>query len=287
MGKKKHAERADVIQVLSLGMGDSPINPDDPSYTWRILAEGDSWFTIGAIPSSNLLYELRFSAPTVILNLGYPGDTISHVSELSVNRDLVQRLTSPQWASDWDAILLSGGGNDLIDRAAEILLETPKGAGKRATQYIDEEALQSLTADVQESYRRIVQLRDSDGTANNGKPIVVHTYDYPTPRNAPATFLVVPMTRPWLHPLFEKRGISPALRVKITDTLVDALARSIIELQHELAAFYVVDTRDTLKRAEYGALGNSGDWLNEIHPNTDGYRKIARKIERKLSSVLK
>ena len=120
-----------------------------------------------------------------------------------------------------------------------------------------------------------------------GKPIVVHTYDYPTPRNAPATFLVVPMTRPWLHPLFEKRGISPALRVKITDTLVDALARSIIELQHELAAFYVVDTRDTLKRAEYGALGNSGDWLNEIHPNTDGYRKIARKIERKLSSVLK
>jgi hypothetical protein len=34
---------------MSLGMGESPLDPDDPAYAWRFLAEGDSWFTIGAM----------------------------------------------------------------------------------------------------------------------------------------------------------------------------------------------------------------------------------------------
>lgn len=54
--KKAVLYSVDVIQAMSLRI---PLDPDDPAYAWRFLAEGDSWFTIGAIPSSNLLYELR------------------------------------------------------------------------------------------------------------------------------------------------------------------------------------------------------------------------------------
>lgn len=46
--------RVDVILAMSL-RSDGGLNPDDPTYDWRFLADGDSWFTIGAIPSSNLL----------------------------------------------------------------------------------------------------------------------------------------------------------------------------------------------------------------------------------------
>lgn len=53
--------RADLIHVRDLSRPDNASNPIDPEYQWHFLAEGDSWFTIGAIPSSNLLFELRLA----------------------------------------------------------------------------------------------------------------------------------------------------------------------------------------------------------------------------------
>ena len=100
MPKKTVRYQAEVIQAMSLGVGDTALDPDDPDYDWRILSEGDSWFTIGAIPSSNLLYELRLNKRTVILNLGYPGDTIANISQLSANTEFTRRLVHPNWASD-------------------------------------------------------------------------------------------------------------------------------------------------------------------------------------------
>lgn len=286
MAKKTVRYRAEIIQAMSLGMGDTALNPDDPDYAWRILSEGDSWFTIGAIPSSSLLYELRLKKRTVILNLGYPGDTIANISQLSANTEFTRRLVHPNWASDWNALLLSGGGNDLIDQAADIILSTPTGTGKKAADYINADRLAAFKQGVQAGYRAIVALRDSNASPNKGKPIIVHTYDYPTPRPSPATFIIVPITKPWMHPVFEKYQVPKPLRIKVAEHLVDTLAESLLELGNELPAFHVVDTRNTLERAALDAKGNSGDWLNEIHPNGDGYRKIANKLADKLHKVL-
>ena len=44
----------------------------------------------------------------------------------------------------------------------------------------------------------------------------------------------------------------------------------------------LVDTRGTLARAQPSATGNDNDWLNEIHPNTGGYGKIAARLVRDL-----
>jgi lysophospholipase L1-like esterase len=286
MPKKAVRYHAEVIQALSLGMGDTSLNPDDPDFDWRILAEGDSWFTIGAIPSSNLLYELRLKKRTVVLNLGYPGDTIANVARLSGNVEFSRRLVHPNWASNWDALLMSGGGNDLIDQAADIIRATPTGTGKKPAHYVNAERLLQFQQGVQAGYRAIVALRDSDGSPNQGKPIVVHTYDYPTPRPAPATFLIVPITKPWMHPVFERYQVPKGLRNGVADILLDALADALLQLGKELPAFHVVDTRNVLERADINAKGNSGDWLNEIHPNGGGYRKIANKLAAKLHKLL-
>ncbi len=48
----------------------------------------------------------------------------------------------------------------------------------------------------------------------------------------------------------------------------------------------MVDTRRCLVPAKVNAKGNSGDWLNEIHPNGDGYRKIAAKLAEALHALL-
>jgi len=224
MPKKPVTYHADIIQAMMLGTGDTEMKIDDPAYAWRFPAEGDSWFTIGAIPSSNLLYEIRLKKRAVILNLGYPGDTISNIAQLSANTEFSRRLAHPNWASNWDAILMSGGGNDLIDRAADIIRELPSGSsGTKATDYIDAGNLKAFQDAVQAGFRKIVELRDSAASPSKGKPIIVHTYDYPTPRPSPANLLIVPITKPWMHPVFEKRNVPKNLRIKVAARLLDSL----------------------------------------------------------------
>jgi lysophospholipase L1-like esterase len=278
--------RPDVLHVVDLNRGRWPLSPNDPSYKWRILAEGDSWFSLGAIPSSNLLYELRFKKRTVILNLGRPGDTITNISALSDNAEFSRRLAHPRYSSDWDAILLSGGGNDLIDWADEIIKKKPRSGGRKVADYVNEKALKALGDKVVRGYADIVAHRDSR-KKNRNKPIIVHTYDYPTPRPSPATFLIMPITDPWLHPIFESKKTPMTMRIKITDHLMDSLATTLHDLESRLTAFHVVETRGVLHRAALGDKGNSGDWLNEIHPNDRGYRKIANRIGRRLHRLLR
>lgn len=282
---KKNLHRPDVIQQMSLGT-EGAINPDDPTYAWRFLAEGDSWFTIGAIPSSNLLFELKLAKPTVILNLGYPGDTVQNIARLTKgNAEFERRLADPRFASDWDAILMSGGGNDLIDAAHDVLVQKPK-AGDTPAQCIDDAALAALFKRIVDGYEHIVAVRDGAGSPSKGTPIVVHTYDYPTPRPAPAQFLFVPFTRPWLYPAFRKREIPEALYIPLATYLLDQLAATLKGLEDHLPNFHVVKTLGKLEPAALGSKGNSGDWQNEIHPNTDGYRKIAARIAAKLHKIL-
>jgi hypothetical protein len=40
MPRKTVRYRADIIQAMSLGASDYPLQPDDPGYDWRLLAEG-------------------------------------------------------------------------------------------------------------------------------------------------------------------------------------------------------------------------------------------------------
>jgi lysophospholipase L1-like esterase len=56
-------------------------------------------------------------------------------------------------------------------------------------------------------------------------------------------------------------------------------------LPNQISNFHVINTRNTLNRAKLNSKGNSGDWLNEIHPNKNGYKKIARLIEQKLKML--
>ncbi len=275
--------RVDVIESMFLGM-EGTLDPDDETYTWRFLAEGDSWFTIGAVPSSNLLYELSLEAPALVLNLGYPGDTLAHISNLSSNLELSRRLADPRWESDWTGILLSAGGNDLIGRVDKLLRAKPLNQGADPTDYLDMDVMAVLEKDIGDGLSRIVALRDSS-TLNAGKPIIVHTYDFPMPRPAPARFLLIPAVGPSLYPDFKDKKIPEALWMPVIEAMFKAYAGILARLADQLPALYVVNTQGTLTPAEPGSQGNSGDWLNEIHPNSDGYRKLARKLARKIHDL--
>jgi len=75
------------------------------------------------------------------------------------------------------------------------------------------------------------------------------------------------------------------LMVLFADTLADGLL-ALSKGPNAIKNFHVVDTRGLLKRAQLGHPGDSNDWQNEIHPNDDGYKKIAKKIEPVLEPLI-
>ncbi len=263
-----------------------PNDPEDSMYMKRILCEGDSWFSLGAIPSSNMLFPLKFAESTALYDIAKPGDTIINMSSLATNPELTKWLCQERFAIRWDMLFLSGGGNDLIDRTSQLLCPPALGAGSHMLDYVNLSELGQLKVDVQRAYMAIATLRDSEHSLSQGVPIVTHIYDYPTPRNASAKFMGAGFVGPWLISAFKTHDIPEPYWVSLTDYLFDWLGQTIIELQLKINNFHVIRTRDTLVRATLGANGNSNDWLNEIHPNAGGYEKLGQVISPELYRLL-
>lgn len=285
----------DVLHPSDLRQGEQSIQPDDPAYAWHLLADGDSWFSLGAIPSSNLLFELRTDKWAQVLNLAYPGDTVRNISDWGKNPDFNKFVKKRNFSYRWDALLLSAGGNDVIDAATSIIRKKaqPKSSPNDVEAFIEKDALDKVLVSIQSGVARLHRVWNSAESQSAGNPIFLHTYDYSTPRNAPARFLGGPgLAGPWLFPAFAGSGIDIATQQRIANRLIDRLAEALLELDAKsqtsqaLANVVVVDTRNTLVMANPAEVGRSNDWLNEIHPTLDGYRKIAARLSARINAVL-
>ena len=277
----------EVVWWAYLGLGNEDQSPDNPLFDYRLLAEGDSWFSLGGIPTSNLLFSMKFHHNVIIVSCSSPGDTITHMGEIAKNNYL-KKAMSRKYGYEWDAILLSGGGNDLIDNTGEIIFKPRKASQDPAAYCHEDQILQTLDY-IEDGYRRIAELRDSPGSSCMRKPIITHTYDWVTPRNSPARFLSLPLAGPWLYRAMVTAKIPESLWIPISDYLVSRLRdriKSLASGSNAIPDFYVVITENVLQRASTVSTGNDGDWLNEIHPNHKGYEKIASKISRKVRKLI-
>lgn len=263
-----------VISIGNMSIEKYPGLTDDTSFVKRILCEGDSWFSIGAIPSSNLLFGLKFAQSTLVYNLAVPGDTIRNMGSITSNKELAKEIT-PHDATPWDAIFLSGGGNDMIDALPQIICKPSPGAGDNFLDYIDRIEIARLKNTIEKGYLAIAAMRDSS-EKNKNTPIITHIYDYPTPRDAKANLLFIGFKGPWLYPALKAKDVDEKFWASISDYLFESLGQILIGLESKISNFHVVhNTRGVLVRAEPGTDGNSGDWLNEIHPNGHGYQKLS------------
>ena len=285
------------VQVFRPADFDKPDAPDLNQFNPVLLAEGDSWFTLGAIPSYNMLESLDFPTWGAVINLAYPGDTVSSM-EKALKAGTAQRRVDV-WASElgrWiadsaayplSAIVLSGGGNDLIE-AFPHLLKSPCDYttinGASIADALDPDALEKFDQFIAASFTGIVNFVRMHGGPNAHVPIFCHTYDYPTPNDAPATILGARIGHSWMYPHLMERAVPQALWTALSDVLLRRLAATLKSL--ELADFHVVNTLDTLTRAQLGARGESGDWDNEIHPSRTGYKKLARRLAKAVSDEL-
>src|SRR5690242_17964014 len=73
-------------------------DPDNKMYAYRIIAEGDSWFTLGAMPSSNILYNIETSRRAALVTIAFPGDTIVRMGDPGHMRQFSLYLADPRRA---------------------------------------------------------------------------------------------------------------------------------------------------------------------------------------------
>jgi lysophospholipase L1-like esterase len=285
------------VQVFKPADLDRPDAPDLNQFSPVLLAEGDSWFTLGAIPAHNMLESLDFPTWGAVINLAHPGDTVSAM-ERALKTGTAQRRIDV-WASEFgnwiadlaayplSAILLSGGGDDLIE-AFPHLLKAPCNYAAidphNCIEALDLDALARFDRFVAANFTGIVDFVRTHGGPNAHVPIFCHTYDFPTPNDAPATILGARVGSAWMYPRLVERNVPPALWGPLAEVLLRRLAAQLKSL--DLEDFHVVNTLDTIVRAHPGAHGESGDWDNEIHPNRAGYKKLARKIAKAIADEL-
>ncbi len=274
-------------RVVNVQFNDEPV--DFSPYAYRLLADGDSWFAwahFNLAPSSNILDEIEFARPAVIVSLAYSGDVIQNISDPRRNMALYFELQAVRY----HALLLSGGGNDLIDAlrpgngAAAILVPRSGSAPDKAAAYVDKAALKALTGAVLASYRRIIAQRNASDS-NADTPIVLHTYDFPTPRNAKATFLGRPAIGPWLLPALQGASVPVVFYEDVTKIVFNGLAEALLTLHDPAKGVHVVDTRGCIQCADQGTTALSGDWINEIHPDAHGYALLAQRMGATLAGL--
>jgi hypothetical protein len=269
------------------GAGESGLF-DVSRFTRKFLAQGDSWFSIGHFPpwsTTNLLQQMVLTDSAVAVDCAHPGRELAHMTDTSTEQVFVNLLCG-NIAWKWDAILLSGGGNDLIDAAKSapsadaghrLLFRSDEWANDAPSpeRYLSVDGWKTFCDHMEGVLQLLLQRRDS-APINRGVPILLHTYDYCTPRNAPAG----PGLGPWLYKAFHDlyalpEGDWPA----VSDALIDRHAELWVGLAEKYSAqgVHVVDTRGSLTRATEGTSGVSGDWENEIHPTPHGYSLLAEK----------
>jgi len=190
------------INVISIspsqlsGTGEEGLYDTTP-FARKYLAQGDSWFSIGTFPpwsTTNLLQQMVLTRSTLAVNCAKPGAALAHMTDTSTARVFLNLLNG-NTAWKWDALVISGGGNDLIDAAntspsapidRRLMLKPGEwGGGTSPSRYLSDAGWTTFADHMSEVLDLLLTQRDKN-PLNRGIPVFFHTYDYVTPRNSPA-----------------------------------------------------------------------------------------------------
>jgi hypothetical protein len=218
----------------------------------------------------------------LFINLSRFGHRIRQI-ESALNDDFLMWL-NVDLGFRFDALLFSAGGNDFIDAALDPaagqgILRDMHGAGPglTAADCLDAVRVSNLvTNEIDPAFAALYRLvRRSALYAD--LPIFLNGYNVPVARNAPV------LKKAWLFEAYRKNGI-PADSGGAPFSLWRELTESIFHTLEaviggwpigRLGVVPVATGAVPLVAADPQSRGESGDWINEIHPNVAGWRKLA------------
>ncbi len=249
-----------------------------PNAPLNLLADGDSWFDYplgGLIPlvsRTDIIEQLPSlcNPQPYILKLAHYGDATT--TELGLTR--VQKIThAVKDAANgrFDAILFSGGGNDVVGDPFCIWLDDASSVGNDPAKALDPTRFAAILEVVRASYLDLIGLRND--LLGPSVPIFVHAYDFAIPFGKGALCV-----GPWLKPSLDYCGWTDFTQA--TQVVHDALAQF-----GNLMASLEADTKNNVVYVKtQGTLtGGIPDWDNELHPKPPGFKLMAGKFQAALA----
>lgn len=274
-----------------LSAGDHGL-PDLNRFAAKFLAQGDSWFSLGseiAGQTTNLLMSMRLRQDAVAVNCARPGKTLAHMTDTASDAKFLRLLRGRQ-AWKWTALLISGGGNDLIDacqvgpqfKPEQRIFATRREWGDQPgpERYLSAAGWSTFADHLQLVMAQLVAQRDRDDI-NRGIPIVMHDYEVPTPRPAKAGLF----SGPWLHPAVKAFEIPEEDWFAVAERLLTKLDELLRSIAASHPSVLVVKTQGLLQPAGTRDVGPTLHWQNEIHPTAAGYRLLGRVWEAALNAL--
>ena len=241
-----------------------------------LLAVGDSWYDYPlsdfGVPWTNqdIVAQLQTigNPSPIILPRALHGNAMTTTMGLNNQKQYVTDLQDQtQWLSGKpDAILVSGGGDDVVGDPFVIYLDYFDGGLSTR--------LQGAIASIEASYQALFDFRNLYAP---NTPIFGHCYDYAIPNGVGVFF-----QGPWLQPSLNFTNYNYTDGLTIVKNTIDKLYSMLSgPASVKKNNFYLVDTRGTLTRDTLQPLG----WANEIHPYSAGFLALANKFLPVLRSV--
>ena len=238
----------------------------------QVFAEGDSWFDY-PIPffGGGIIPRLEKQLGVPVLNLAKAGDEARNMMGVEQRKKLANWLRRGCPAGgDWDALLFSGGGNDIVGEPM-VLWITDFRPGVSPARLIDQPRFDAALALVRSSYEDLIQLRD---TLSPNTLLVFQAYDFAIPDGRGICHM-----GPWLKPSLDLRrfptrtagfGVVKAMLTQFAVMLKD------LETSHRGVKF--INGQGTL-------AVTPRSWHNELHPSKAGYNKFATLFRQELKRL--
>lgn len=247
-----------------------------------LVAEGDSWFDY---PFHDVLKELDDEFRWDVEQVAHRGDTVESMAYDGGQLDdfvraierVVRNGRSPH------AILLSGGGNDVVGDWFGMLLDHRSSPTRGLNPGVVDAVVETR---IGVAYTTILTAVTAacQGMLGAAVPILLHGYDYPVPDGRGFLGGWGPLPGPWMEPGFREKGYDDlGERVAIARNLIDRLYRMLdkVAAAPGFSHVRVVDLRGTLS-TELAGNKYKAWWDNELHPSGDGFTEVARLFDNKL-----
>lgn len=239
----------------------------------QVFAEGDSWFHYpvplfggGVIPR----LQKRLGVP--ILNLANAGDEVRMMLGVKQRELIAKQLRNGCPAGGaWDALLFSGGGNDIVGDPMSLWIQDYR-PGVSPEQFIHQSRFVAALAIVQAGYEDLIQMRNDLSPATQ---LFFHAYDFAIPDGRGICHL-----GPWLKPTFQLRKFPTTATVatEVVKAMLQQFAGMLRTLAEAHPQVTLLNTQGTLR-------ATASSWHNELHPSAAGFDQIAQVFYQQLASV--
>lgn len=265
-----------------------------------IVAEGDSWFDYS---EPRLSFSWRIDVLKVLdSRYGYDVRSVAHFghtlesmaydsSQLAEVAHELEKLRVRGTMPRLKAILLSAGGNDVAGPELGVLMNHANAVRNErdpsSKVFAEKMILELLDVRITNAWISfLTALTELTKRANPGGgaiPIVIHGYDHPIPDGRGWLGGGGPLPGPWLEPAFVRKGYRDQDKNREQMARLIKYYNVVLSRIVNLGRFphvYLVHTEGLLRSGNH-----EDDWINELHPTDEGFRKVAGCIHQSLELI--